>query len=149
MRIHTTIRQTGKTTTGIEVPPEVLDQWGAGRRPPVRVTINGYTYRTTVGVMDGVSMISLSAQHREGAAVAGGDEVDVDIEHDTAPRCVEVPEDFEAAMDASPSARRTFDAASNSNKGWHVSQVTSAKTDETRERRIAKSIAMLEEGRVR
>jgi uncharacterized protein YdeI (YjbR/CyaY-like superfamily) len=81
--------------------------------------------------------------------VAAGDEVDVELELDTAPREVEVPPDFAAALDADPAARRTFDALSNSNKGYHVLQVTGAKTDETRQRRIARSVAMLSEGRAR
>jgi uncharacterized protein YdeI (YjbR/CyaY-like superfamily) len=81
--------------------------------------------------------------------VAGGDEIDVDVELDTAPREVSVPDDFAGALDAEPAARATFDGLSNSNKGWHVLQVTGAKTDETRQRRIGKSVAMLREGRAR
>jgi uncharacterized protein YdeI (YjbR/CyaY-like superfamily) len=81
--------------------------------------------------------------------VSAGDQVDLDLELDTTPRSVEVPSDLAAALDAEPTARRTFDALSNSNKSWHVLQVTGAKTDETRQRRIAKSIATLADGRPR
>jgi uncharacterized protein YdeI (YjbR/CyaY-like superfamily) len=94
-------------------------------------------------------MVGVSAQNRAGAGVAGGDEVDVDIELDTAPREVTVPADFAAALDAEPAARRTFDALSNSNKSWHTYQLNAAKTDETRQRRIAKSIDALKQGRPR
>ena len=149
MRFHTTIEQTGKTTTGIVVPDEIVEALGAGRRPPVAVTINGYTYRSSIATMGGRSMVSLSAQHRAGAGVAGGDEVDVDIELDTAPREVTVPDDLAAALDAEPDARRTFDGLSYSNRSWHVLQVEGAKTDATRQRRIAKAVAMLKEGRAR
>ncbi len=149
MRFHTTIVQSGKTATGIEVPAEIVERLGAGRRPPVKVTINGFTYRSTLAVMGGSTWVGVSAQNRAGAGVAGGDEVDVDLELDTEPRVVEVPEDFAAALDAEPKARETFDRISNSNKGWHVSQVTGAKTDETRQRRIIKSVEMLREGRAR
>lgn len=149
MRIRTTIVQSGKNTIGIEVPGEVLDELGSGKRPAVKVTLNGHTYRSTVGSMDGVPMISLSAENREKAGVAGGDEVDVDIELDTAPRVVEVPAELEAALNAEPAARATFDQLSNSNKSWHVLQVTGAKTEETRQRRIAKSVATLEAGKPR
>ena len=79
----------------------------------------------------------------------GGDEVDVDIELDTAPRDVEVPADFAAALDAVPEARRTFDALSYSNKSWHTLQIAGAKSDETRQRRIAKSVQALAEGHQR
>ena len=149
MRFHTTILQGGKTATGIRVPDEVVEALGSGRRPAVTVTMNGYTYRSTIAVMGGEYMVGVSAEHRAGAGVAGGDEVDVDLELDTAPREVAVPDDFGAALDAEPAARATFDRISNSNKGWHVLQVTGAKTEETRQRRIARSVEMLKEGRAR
>ena len=94
-------------------------------------------------------MASLSAANREAAGVAGGDTLDVDIELDTVPREVVVPADFAAALDAEPAARRTFDALSYSNRSWHVLQIDGAKTDETRQRRIAKSVATLREGKPR
>jgi hypothetical protein len=149
MRFHTTILQGGKTATGIQVPDEVVAALGSGRRPPVRVTINGYTYRSTVAVMGGVSMVGVSAEHRAGAGVAGGDQVEVDLELDTAPREVEVPADLAAALDAEPAARGTFDGLSYSNRSWHVLQVTGAKTEETRQRRIARSVEALKQGRAR
>ena len=149
MRFHTTILQSGKTATGIRIPDAIIEGLGTSRRPAVRVTIRGYTYRSTVAVMGGAYMVGVNADNRAGAGVAGGDEVDVDIELDTAPREVVVPADFAAALDAEPEARLTFDKLSNSNKGWHTSQIEGAKTDETRQRRIAKSIATLREGRIR
>jgi hypothetical protein len=149
VRFRTTIQQSGKTATGIQVPAEVVDALGAGKRPPVTVTINGYTYRSTVAVMGGVYMVGVSAEHRAGAGVAGGDEVEVDVDLDTAPREVDVPADFAAALAAEPEARRTFDGLSYSNKSWHVLQVEGAKTDETRQRRIMKSVDSLKQGRVR
>ena len=149
MRFHTTILQAGKTATGISVPDEVVEALGAGRRPPVRVTINGYTYRSTIAVMGSEYMVGVNADNRVGAGVAGGDEVDVDIELDTAPREVSVPADLSTALDADPKARATFDALSYSNKSWHVLQLEGAKTDETRGRRLAKSVEALRAGRPR
>ena len=149
MRFRTTVRQSGKTTTGIQVPDEVIEALGSGKRPAVKVTVNGYTYRSTVAVLGGVYMVGLSAQHRAAAGVAGGDEVDVDLELDTAPREVAVPADLAAALDAEPAARRAFDGLSYSNKSWHALQVDGAKTEETRQRRIAKSVAALKQGRAR
>ena len=149
MRFRTTVEQTGKTATGIEVPSTVVDDLGAGMRPPVLVTINGFTYRSTIASMDGRFMVGVSAQNRAGAKVAGGDVVDVDIELDTAPRVVELPKDFAAALKKDAKARNTFDGLSPSNKGWHVSSIEGAKTEETRQRRIAKSVAALREGKPR
>jgi hypothetical protein len=149
MRFHTTILQAGGTATGIRIPDEIVESLGAGKRPPVRITINGYTYRNTVAVYGGEYLVGVSAEHRVGAGVAGGDEVDVDIELDTAPREVSVPADFAAALDAEPDARRTFDGLSYSNKSWHVLQIEGAKTNETRQRRIVRSVDTLREGRPR
>jgi hypothetical protein len=149
VRFRTTIQQSGKTTTGIQVPEQVIEALGSGKRPAVKVTINGYSYRSSVAVLGGRYMVGVSAEHRAGAGVAGGDEVDVDIELDTAPREVRVPADLAAALDAEPAARRTFDGLSYSNKSWHVLQVEGAKTDETRQRRIARSVDTLRQGRAR
>ena len=149
MRFHTTILQSGKTATGIEVPSEVVESLNAGRRPAVRVTINGYTYRSSIAVMGGAYMVGVNADNRAAAGVAGGDEVDVDLELDTAPRVVDVPADLAAALDAEPLARQTFDGLSYSNRSWHVLQVNGAKTDETRQRRIGRSVEILREGRAR
>ena len=149
MRFRTTILQGDKTATGIRVPDEVVEALGAGKRPKVLVTIRGYTYRNSVAVMGGEYMVGVSAENRAGAGVAGGDEVDVDIELDTAPRVITEPPDFASALDAEPEARRTFDGLSYSNKSWHVLQIDGARTDETRQRRIGKSIAALRDGRPR
>ena len=149
MRFRTTIVQSGKNTTGIQVPDEVVEALGSGKRPAVKVTVNGYSYRSTVASMSGVFMVSLSAEHRAGADVGGGDEVEVDLELDSAPREVTVPPELVAALDAEPAARATFDGLSYSNKSWHVLQVTGAKTEETRQRRIARSVDALKQGRPR
>ena len=149
MRFRTTILQAGKTATGIHVPDEVVEALGKGKRPAVSVTINGFTYRSTIAVMDGAYMVGVNADNRAGAGVAGGDVVDVDIELDSTPREVTVPPALAAALDAEPDARRTFDGLSYSNKSWHTLQIEGAKTDETRERRLAKSIEALRAGRPR
>lgn len=149
MRFRTTVDLNGRTATGMRVPPEIVEALGSGKRPPVLVTINGYTYRSTVAVMGGESLIGVSSEHRAGAGVAAGDEVDVELELDTAARTVTVPADFAAALDEDPTARATFDGLSYSNKSWHVLSIGGAKTDETRQRRIARSIEALREGRVR
>ncbi len=149
MRLRTTILQTGKTAAGFEIPPGIVEALGSGKRPKVLVTIGGYTYRNTVAVMGGTYMIGVSAEHRAASGVKGGDEVDVDLELDTAPREVVVPADFAAALAAEPEAARTFEGLSFSNKSWHTYQIEDAKTEETRRRRIDRSIAALREGRIR
>jgi len=149
MRFRTKMLTAGKTALGFEIPPEVVEGLGAGKRPPVLVTINGYTYRNTVAVYGGVYMVGVSAENRAQAKVKGGDEVDVDLELDTAPREVEVPAELQAALDADPAARATFEKLSYSNKSWHALQVTGTNNPETRARRIEKNLAALRAGKVR
>ena len=149
LRFRTTLLQGDKTAVGFRVPDEVVEALGKGKRPAVRVTINGFTYRSTVAVIGGAYMIGVSAENRAVARVAGGETVDIDLELDTAPREVKVPDDFAVALDAEPDARRTFDALSYSNKSWHTLQIDGARTDETRQRRIAKSVEALRAGRIR
>lgn len=139
----------GKTATGIEVPSIVIDSLGGGRRPAVVVELRGYTFRTTLGVMGGRSLIPVSAEHRAAAGVEAGDVLDVGLTLDDAPRDVEVPADLAEALDASPEARRAFDALPPSGRKRHVLSVTGAKTDETRRRRLVKAVEELESGSLR
>jgi bifunctional DNA-binding transcriptional regulator/antitoxin component of YhaV-PrlF toxin-antitoxin module len=147
MRFHATLEQSGKTATGVEVPAEVVDALGSGRKPAVTVTINGYSYRSSIASMGGRFMLPVSAEVRGGAGVAAGDELEIDVELDTTPREVVVPEDLGAALDAAAHARRFFDGLSYSNKRRIVLSVEGAKTAETRERRIGKAVASLHDGK--
>ena len=147
MRFRTTLELAGKTATGFRVPAEIVAALGTSKRPPVRVMINGHTYRNTVAVYGGVFMLGVSAENREAADVRAGDELDVDIELDTAPREVSIPPDFADALDADADARRAFDRLSYSHKQQHILAIEQAKTAETRQRRIAKAITGLREGR--
>jgi hypothetical protein len=148
-RFRTSLLAAGKTATGIEVPPELIERLGAGKRPAVVVTIGSYTYRTTVGVMGGRALIPVSADHRRQAGIAAGDDIDVTLELDAAPRHVELPADLAEALSTDDPARRFFDGLSASQKKWHVQQVESAKTPETRQRRIGKSMDMLRQRQAR
>jgi hypothetical protein len=136
----------GKTATGIEVPAGVLAALGPGKRPSVRVTINGYGYPSTVGSMGGRSLIPVSAEVRARAGVAAGDRVDVEVVPDNEPRTVEVPGDLKAALDREPAARQAFDRLSYSGQRRHVLAVEGARTGETRQRRIGKVITELTAG---
>ncbi len=145
LTFHTTILQTGKNTAGIQVPEEIMEKLGAGKRPLVRVTINQYTYRSAVAVMGGKYMISFNPEHRKASGVYGGDETDVTLELDTEPRTVEVPEDLKVAL-IKARALEIFEKTAPSMKKEYVRQVESAKAQETRERRIAKIVEKLSAG---
>jgi hypothetical protein len=143
MRFRTTILLSGKTATGVSVPPEVIEALGGGKKPAVTVTLRGYSYRTTVAPRGDRFLIPISGQHRAGAGVAAGDELDVDVELDTAPREVTVPDDFAAALDARAGARQAYDALSFSRRQALVVGIEGARTPETRQRRIARAVETL------
>jgi hypothetical protein len=146
-RFRTTVALGGKTATGFEVPPAVVEALGKGKKPPVRVTIGRHTYRSTVAVMGGDYFLPLSAENRTAAGVAAGDEIDVEVELDQAPRVIEVPPDLAEALATAPEARSFFDSISYSKQRWFTESVTGAKKPETRQRRVEKAIEMLREGR--
>jgi hypothetical protein len=143
LKFSTVLLQAGKTATGIKIPPGIIDKLGAGKKPPVKVTINNFTYRSTVAVMGGNFMVGVSAENREGAKVKGGETIHVTIELDTAERVVEVPDIFQKALNKNSAAKKKFDSLSNSKKKALVLPVANAKTDETRDRNIAKAISTL------
>ena len=144
MKFRTTLLKAGKTATGIAIPADVMDKLGPGKRPPVRVTINGYTYRNTVAVMGGKFLVGVAAEHREKAKVAGGDVIDVDIVLDTEPREVTVPADLAKALAKDKTLRKAFDSLSYTYRKEHVRSIEDAKTPETRQRRIEKAITELQ-----
>lgn len=123
--------------TGIPVPPEVVEALNSGKRPKVKVTLNGYTYRTTVAPYSGAYMLPLAAEHRNAAGVQAGQQLEVTLELDTEPRIVEVPEDLAAALAAVPGARERFDKFAYTHQKEYVRSVLDAKQPATRERRIA------------
>ena len=135
----------GVTATGLQVPDDVVERLGAGKRPPVQVTVGGHTYRTTVAPMGGAYWVPLAAEHREAAGVAADDEVDVRIELDTAPREVVLPEDLANAMDGT--ARTAFDALAYSHQKEWVRWVQEAKRPETRASRIGQTVESLRAGK--
>lgn len=140
---HTTIKQFGNNT-GIEVPEELVMQLGGGKRPLVTVTLNNYTYRSAIAVMSGKYLISLSKANREAASVAGGDALDVTVALDLQPRTVELPDDLQQALNEA-NVMEAFKNSAPSMRKEYVRQVTSAKAEATRARRIAKIVEKLSE----
>ena len=145
MRFESTVELGGKTATGIQVPDEVIEALGSSKRPPVTITINGHTYRTTAVRMGGQFYVPLNAENRAAAGVAAGEDITVDIEPDTAPREVTVPDDLAAAMD--DDARAAYDGLSFTHRKEWVRWVEEAKKPETRAARIEKTVAGLREGK--
>lgn len=106
------VESNGKTATGVEVPADVVEKLGSGRRPKVHATMRGYTFRSSVASMGGRSLLGINADTREQSGLRAGDEVDVELQLDDQPREVEVPADFASALAAEPAARRFFEGLS-------------------------------------
>ena len=147
MKFQALLELNGMTATGMQVPASIVDGLGGGKRPPVRVTINGFTYRSTIAVYGDKYLMGVNAENREATGAKAGDMLDVDVELDTAPRDVTVPDDFAALLNPHAEARRFFDGLSYSERRWFVLGIDDAKTPETRARRIDKAVARLREGR--
>jgi antitoxin component of MazEF toxin-antitoxin module len=147
MRFRTTVLLGGKTATGLQIPDDVMTALGSGQRPKVRVTVGGHTYRTTVARMGGMYLVPLNAENRQAAGVAAGDEVDVDVDIDAAPRVVEVPDDLAAAIAGDAAAQRQFDTLSFTHRKEWVRWVEEAKKAETRAARITRTVESLHEGK--
>ncbi|BCB77804.1 hypothetical protein GCM10022251_38710 [Phytohabitans flavus] len=149
MRFRAELQATGGTTAGFEVPEELVDALGGGRHPKVAVTVKGHRFRTSIARMGDRYLLGVSAERRQAAGVQAGDVLDIEVEIDTAPREVEMPDDLAAALASDPAAKAFWDTLSYSKQLWHVTQVTSAKKADTRASRVAKSVAMLREQRAR
>ena len=143
MKFSSTMLLMGNNT-GIEVPADVVEALGAGKRPAVVVNVNGYEYRSTVAPMGGKYLLPFSAERRKQSGIGGGDAIDVELTVDTAPRTVDVPDDLQAALDASPTVSAAWEKLSYSQRKAHVTSVLGAKAAETRARRITKVTATLE-----
>ena len=142
MKFITTIFQKGNNL-GIEVPESIIEKLGAGKKPPVIVTINYYTYKNTVAVMQGKYLIPLNSEHRKFVNVNGGDQLEIDIELDKLPRNIEIPIELASRFKGESDAKTFFETLAPSNKKKIIVLIETAKTDETRNKRLDKIISDL------
>lgn len=145
MKFKTEIFTGGGNTAGFWIPEEVVMSFGKGKKFPVVVTINGYTYRNTVASYDSKFAIGLSMEHREKSGLKVGDKVEVDLEYDDKPRVVEVPAELQAELEKDRKAQEFFNSLSNSHKKQYTLWIEGTKNPETKARRVAQAIEMLKE----
>ena len=146
IRFTTVVELGGRTATGLPVPDDVLAALQGGRRPPVTVRVGRHTYRTTIGWMGGRALIPLSAENRTAAGIAAGDQVEVEIQHDDAPREAVLPDDLAAALAEEPAALTFLESLAPSHRKEWVRWVEEAKRPETRSRRVAATVDALKAG---
>jgi hypothetical protein len=149
MTFRTTVLLAGKTATGLQVPDDIVGALGGGKRPAVKVTVAGYTYRTTVFPRGGVFLVPLSAENRTAANVKAGDEVEVEIQLDNEPRVVTLPDDLAKALATDAEALQRFEKLAFTHQNEYVRWIESAKRLQTRQRRVSEAVMMIHEGRTR
>jgi Bacteriocin-protection, YdeI or OmpD-Associated/Domain of unknown function (DUF1905) len=133
--------------TGIVIPEELVMSLESGKKPPVIVTINGFSYKNTVAVMGGQFLVGVNSDIRKKTGLQGGDPIEVTLELDTEPRVLEIPADFQQALDSNRVAKDFFEKLSYSNKQRFVLPLDQTKNPETRQKRIEKAIKDLSEGK--
>jgi hypothetical protein len=149
MEFRAELQRTGGTTTGFQVADTIVEGLGGGGRPKVVVRVNGFEFRSSIARMGGDYWLGVSADRRAAAGIEGGETYDVEVELDDTPRTVETPADLEAALTVEPHVKAFWESLSFSNQRWHAEQLTSARTEETRARRLAKSLDLLRAGKAR
>ena len=147
-RFEAVLTLTGRTSTYIVVPLDVPALFG-GKRPPVRGTINGFPFRSTLAPYGDDWYLGVNRGVRAGAKAEAGETVVVELERDDEPREVEVPPDLAEALEADRAARATFERFSYSHRKEYVDWIEGAKREETRRRRIEKAVSSLREGKTR
>jgi Domain of unknown function (DUF1905)/Bacteriocin-protection, YdeI or OmpD-Associated len=143
-RFTADLERAGTSSAMLPIPFDVKEAFGRAR-PPVRVTIRGHTWRTTPAVYGGVSYIGLNKEVRAAAGVDVGDRVRVELELDTEPRTVELPDELRRALEKS-GLRATFDALSFTHRREYGEWVEGAKRPDTRTRRVAETVRRVREG---
>jgi hypothetical protein len=147
VRLTTTLVARGPAAAIVLDDEQVAAIGEGARRFPVRATVNGYSWRTTVATMHGETLLGLNRAVRESAGVQAGDAVEVAIELDTAPREVDVPEALARALAGDPVAKAAFEALAFTHRKEYARWVGDAKRQETRDRRVTRALEMLREGK--
>jgi Bacteriocin-protection, YdeI or OmpD-Associated/Domain of unknown function (DUF1905) len=139
------LERVGKTSARLQVPVDLKEIFGRAR-PPLKVTVEGHTWRTTPGVYGGVAYIGLNKDVRAAAGVDAGDRVRVSMELDTEPRTVAVPADLRTALEADPEANAAFAKLSFTHRREYVEWIEEAKRPETRARRVTGTVQGVQQG---
>jgi len=125
-----------------EVPFDVKKEFGKAR-PPVKVSLDGYSYRSTVSVYGGKYYLPVRREHREEAGLKAGDIINVTVALDTEARTVTPPPELSAAFKKNRAAKELWERLSYTHKKEHAEAILQAKKPETRARRVEKTLAML------
>lgn len=133
----------GGQTAGFWIPDDVMKSLGDKKRIPVRVTLNGYTYLSTIASYEGKQAVGISIENRENAGVKIGDTLEIDISFDDKPRIVEIPEIIQKELNKNLKAKEIFEKLSYTHKKEYVKWIRDAKKIETQILRLSKLNKMI------
>jgi hypothetical protein len=145
MRFSAQLQSANEAGRWVQVPESVAAAFDS-RRPAVRGVVNGVAFRSRLAVYGGQSYLGFTAALRTEAGISLGDILDIEIEADTEPRVVELPDALVAALETDPVAAAAFEALAYTHRKEYASWIAEAKLNETRQRRAAKAIEMLTSG---
>ena len=143
MKFKAEIFTGGGNTAGFWIPEEVMKSLGDKKRVPVVVTLNGYSYKSTIASYDGKQAIGISIENRENAGVKIGDTLEIDVKVDDQPRIVEVPEIVKTQLEKNSVAKEIFEKLSYTHKKEYVKWIIDAKKEETKMARLSKLNQMI------
>ncbi|MEO6728842.1 MAG: YdeI/OmpD-associated family protein [Candidatus Dojkabacteria bacterium] len=133
----------GGQTAGFLIPEDVMTSLGDKKRVPVVITLNGYSYRSTVATYEGKQAVGISIENREKAGVKIGDTLEIDVSFDDKPRIVEVPEIMQKELEKNPKAKEVFEGLAFTHKKEYVKWIEEAKKEETKTSRLEKLNQMI------
>jgi hypothetical protein len=149
LEFRTTLHAVGPAAAVVLTDEQVAEVGEGAKTFPVKATVNGFTWPGRLSRRNGKNLIGMSKQIRDGAGAEGGDEVDVVIELDTAPREVEVPPALASAFKKDRAAGKLYDALAFTHRKEFARWIAEAKKDETRDRRVTQALEMLHAGKTR
>jgi Bacteriocin-protection, YdeI or OmpD-Associated/Domain of unknown function (DUF1905) len=145
LRLRAVLEARGPTAALVLSDEQVGVLGGERRTPPVRVTVNGHTFRGRIGRRGSEALVGFNKEQRAACRVEPGDTIDVELALDDEPRAVELPEALAAALADDTTAKLAFDALSYTRRKELARGIAEAKRPETRERRLADLLARLHE----
>jgi hypothetical protein len=138
--------QEGTSATGFYAPFDVPATFGTRSRVPVRGTINGFPFRSSLMPMGGGHCMAVNQALREGARAKAGDEVEIVLERDTAERTMEAPAELKKELAKNKKAEERWETLAFTVKKEMANSITGAKQEETKKRRLAKVMQVLKTG---
>lgn len=138
--------QPGSSVAGFRAPFDVVETFGTRARVPVRGTINGFAFRSSLMPMGGCHQMVVNKSLRAGAKAKAGDVVEIVLERDQEARTVDAPPELKKELAKSKKAQERWETLSFTHKKEMAVSLREARQEETKKRRLAKIMQILKTG---